>query len=248
LPWNRTDSKTPSWQAYLAADRARGHGELDALGGFTLADAKHASFRVTASFGVAVARTGEEARQAFQIAWRRWQLAKALGGNRVEDPERAGTALADPVQLRRRWWARDPAAETALFASVAPRERVEWAISLLAAVRGHVGETGVDSAVLRVTEVGRAPDRWSEARRVFGAVRQQTLAQEQRRADPLALSLLLLAEAVCKVIYNASESADPFDVDAGMSIPSCAREVAMRLSDPSAAEGVWTALVRHSAE
>ncbi len=94
--------------------------------------------------------------------------------------------------------------------------------------------------------IAATPENWPEAYDVFHALRKQTLAVEKSNAGGkdhnIHVFLLLLAENVAKVIYNASGKAAPFDHDSGQALVLAAAGVAMHLDDPAFSEYVWKAI------
>ncbi|MBI3720150.1 MAG: hypothetical protein HY252_16345 [Sphingobacteriales bacterium] len=70
-------------------------------------------------------------------------------------------------------------------------------------------------------------DRWKEAHRQFGKIRQFLLDNKNYQPE----AYLLLAELVAKVTYNASGEPAPFDSDSGHHIPSLALKATEHFDD-----------------
>jgi hypothetical protein len=117
-----------------------------------------------------------------------------------------------------------------ISASKSRDDLVAWAARILSAATELHPEVQEVEAVINAT---RDPKDWSQCKRLFEAVRRQTLAAESSGADPLLMGLLLLAENVAKVTYNATGVQGGFDADAGDWIPVCAADMLSRIPDPA---------------
>jgi len=84
------------------------------------------------------------------------------------------------------------------------------------------------------------PSKWQRGHTAFRAVRAQTL----RKPGSDRECVLLLAELVAKVTYNASDPApdDPFDEDSGWWIPALLRDLMKHIQDPDFDAKAWDLL------
>lgn len=117
-----------------------------------------------------------------------------------------------------------------IYERIPPHRRVPWASGLLALFCSRISPP---PAVTAVGEIAASEPRWHEAHGAFDAVRLLTLDQERlgvAKDGPL-YGLLLLAENVAKVIYNASGHPAPFDHNAGWWLPQNARFLIRQLHD-----------------
>lgn len=148
----------------------------------------------------------------------------------------------DVDEARNAWSAEHPAdAGRLLYESLHNDFRPAWAAGVLASIRGRVPATPEVELVLTIA---RDRARWREAKGAFRAVRQRTLRTEDR----LLRNVLLLAENVAKVVYNATEPVGRFDRDAGWQIAANVQAIIDLVDDPVFAAEAWQALLRPAAE
>jgi hypothetical protein len=93
-----------------------------------------------------------------------------------------------------------------------------------------------------VLEIGADENRWKEGHEVFGSLGARTLRHERIDRVSICSSALLLAEAVCKVIFNESGEAGPFDPDSGDWIAKNAAFLASKAVDNELTNRLWQAL------
>jgi len=139
-------------------------------------------------------------------------------------------------KARERWQAgHSLEAGRLLYEHIPSRLRPVWAAKVL-----DVAQSWVSTApeVALVIEIAKDPSRWPEARDAFLAVRELTL----QAGDPLCEGLLMLAENVAKVTYNASGHSPPFDQDAGWWIVQNLKYLTEQISDPEFTANAWSTL------
>lgn len=122
-----------------------------------------------------------------------------------------------------------------LYEHIPIKLRPAWAAEALALACSHVPTIPEVEAVL---EIANDPPRWPEARDAFLAVRKLTLQAE----EPLYEGVLILAENVAKVVYNASGRSPPFDHDAGWWIAQNLKYMTKQINDPKFAADAWSVL------
>lgn len=154
----------------------------------------------------------------------------------------------------------------ALFVRVPTRSQPGWAAGVLRVLASAVPARS--TAIRAVLAVAEDPSQWSRGHQVFDRVRGEVLILDRRPghvvvglllpawARRLGLSrwfggepglhewhmLLLLAELVCKVTYNATTPPDEFDEDSGDWIALLAKQLVDALGDPALEARVWEAL------
>ena len=135
-----------------------------------------------------------------------------------------------------------------IFENVKTEVRPTWATAILQSVVHRTGTSlpSID-AILRIAH---EPTEWSKAHEGFSALRRAALKfqelQGRSREQELVLSLLFLAEAVAKVVYNATNPPDPFDEDSGWWIVANLKEVLDLMADDQFSKSMWAALCRES--
>lgn len=85
----------------------------------------------------------------------------------------------------------------------------ERALSIL---RSHISKVKRRDQYSTLLDVAESPNRWSEARSCFTAIRSevsQPIAKDG--ALPIERNFASLAELVAKTLYNCSGESDPFD-------------------------------------
>jgi len=125
----------------------------------------------------------------------------------------------------------------ALCDGMPERGRPGWAAAVLSSVRAHVRATPEIDTLLAIA---RDENWWSEGHQAFRALRDLTLRVQGR--DPIYEGVLLLAENVAKVTYNATHPRDHFDADAGWWVAPTFDYVVRRLNDPLLTERAWAIL------
>jgi hypothetical protein len=80
---------------------------------------------------------------------------------------------------------------------------------------------------------------WWDAKDQFYTLRALTLSPHLTR---LQEALLMLAENVAKVTYNATNPPGPFDADTGWWIGANVRDIATEIGDPVFTEAAWKTL------
>jgi hypothetical protein len=131
-----------------------------------------------------------------------------------------------------------------LYDHIPVAERPAWAAKILSVAKDylniHIAE------IERLLTIAATPETWPEAYDVFHSLRKQTLATEKSHGGgkdhDIHVFLLLLAENVAKVIYNASGKTAPFDHDSGQAVVLTAAGVAEHLGDLAFSEYVWKAI------
>lgn len=173
-----------------------------------------------------------------------------------------------------RWEGGEPMEAGRLIYENLPNDvRPGWAARILRLVLAHSGindrpwwrrlldyaSGGVpfpSQAVGHVLQIADTPSDWTKAHRAFSAVRDEALRFEelQRRGclteqQSLYQRVLLLAELVAKVTYNASHPIDPFDEDSGWWIASELRVFVDQYwpTDEAFGEAAWKALTSRDA-
>lgn len=119
-----------------------------------------------------------------------------------------------------------------------------WAVDVLELVALQVSPIPQVQAVLAFA---RDPEKWRHehyllAHQVFDAVRQCSI--EHQPPDRLGEAVLILAENVAKVTYNAYGYPAPFDHHAAWKIAQVLQSFANHLDDPEFSVQAWVALGR----
>jgi hypothetical protein len=78
------------------------------------------------------------------------------------------------------------------------------------------------SPIQEIADIADHPDEWERAHQVFHGLRERTLDLDEKRRkggltkqEDILVKLLLIAELVAKVTYNATDPSDEFDEDSG---------------------------------
>lgn len=118
-----------------------------------------------------------------------------------------------------------------------------WAAQVLAIARKHLPTIPEIETVL---EIANDPSRWPEAYEALSAVRALTLQAEQQAGEPLHLGVLVLAENVAKLTYNANEGSTSFDPDWGYEtgwwVAVHTKRIVDQINDPELASQAWAVL------
>lgn len=120
-----------------------------------------------------------------------------------------------------------------IFENLPKELRPRWASQVLADI---VRRTQVTSPPIEnILRIASLPSEWRNAHDAFSSARKLTLELEKlgegrSSEQSLLLRHLLLAEAVAKVIYNATNPPDEFDEDSGWWIVVCLEDVLDLLS------------------
>ena len=160
--------------------------------------------------------------------------------------ERAGDYLAQATEA----WRRDNPLKAGrlIFESLPNDSRPQWAARVLRLVLERSGfKSSLFDQVLRTAD-GRA--MWGNGNRDFSMIRRETLRVDelarQRNLttdEELLRGLLVLAELVAKVTYNATQPPDPFDNDSGWWIASSIRTFVNNVwREDDFSKAAWSAL------
>ena len=131
-----------------------------------------------------------------------------------------GGSLGHP-EIARQLWLEGQALEAGrlIFEALPPESRPKWAARILRLV---IDKSGVEKGQFeRTLYAADHPRQWSSGHRCFDSLRREVLKfDELQRSgrhtqEELFHHVLLLAELVAKVTYNASDPPDPFDEDSG---------------------------------
>jgi hypothetical protein len=147
-------------------------------------------------------------------------------------------------------WAKGEGLEAGklLFENLPSRARPKWAAKILKLV---LDRSGVEpSPFFQVLTIADREEMWKTGHQVFDSLRDTTLKlNELRRSRGLTIdeeqlaSIVLLAELVAKVIYNATNPPDEFDKDSGWWIAAYVREFMDRgWSEEHFVTAAWSAL------
>lgn len=140
------------------------------------------------------------------------------------------------------------AAGKLIYENLPSDARPRWAARILRLVLEHSSmEPSLFQEVLMTADNEAL---WQNGHRVFSALRNMTLRLDQRRQwwglrkhEELLAEILLLAELVAKVTYNATEPLAPFDEDSGWWLASSLRSFVDRPgSDERLKNAAWAAL------
>ena len=136
-----------------------------------------------------------------------------------------------------------------IFENLPNDVRPKWAASIL---KFALARSGIRSLLLR--QVLRTADNrnlWKNGHRIFSKVRGKTLnvdelARKRRltKDEELWLGMLVLAELVAKVTYNATNPLDEFDEDSGWGIVTCLKYFVDKIwpDDEEFAKAAWLAV------
>src|SRR5262249_10829804 len=128
------------------------------------------------------------------------------------------------VETIRHYWTHGQSLEAGklVYESLPAHYRAKWAVNILRLVLSRAGcETESISQLLRIAD---HESEWLDAHGAFSDVRSDVLQFDRRYAqyprdlteeENLRWHVLLLAELVAKVTYNATDPPDPFDEDSG---------------------------------
>jgi hypothetical protein len=128
-----------------------------------------------------------------------------------------------------------------------PRDRPAWAAKILLLV---LDKNGADrSHFHQILETAENPQWWAKGQGCFDLLRNETLKYDDlRRKGKLTKEqdvyarLLLLAEFVAKVTYNASDPKDEFDEDSGWWIAVVLNGFVKMWGDAEFSKAAWSAL------
>jgi hypothetical protein len=124
-----------------------------------------------------------------------------------------------------------------LYEHISNKHRPLWASGILDLSRKLINPV---PEVDTVCEIAKTPLRWKEAYAAFTAVRMLTLRVEQDRvAEPLYKSILVVAENAAKVVYNASGGPAPFDNNAGWRLVRDVHHVVSLVNNSDFASKAW---------
>jgi hypothetical protein len=121
--------------------------------------------------------------------------------------------------------------------------RPAWAAEALAVACSRLPAIPEVKAVL---EIAQYRSRWPEAREALSAVKALTLQAEEQAEEPLYVGILVLAENVAKVTYNAGVNPAAFDPDWGYDpcwwIAGHMKRIVDQVNDPQFTSQVWAVL------
>ena len=137
-----------------------------------------------------------------------------------------------------------------LFESVPFEQRPRWAAGVLRACRFSI--EAAPGVVLEAEQLalGAASD-WNRGHVVFGRLRKTTMVLDAKKWKGPGLTpgedrlhqVVLVAELVAKVVYNATGAVDSFDDDSGWNLLPSALRLVGSVSDSNLEGHVWNALV-----
>ena len=136
-----------------------------------------------------------------------------------------------------------------IFENIVPKLRPFWAANILSllAERGQIKSEVVEPII----QIAARPSDWHKAHDAFTKVRETALhivqiGLQQSVEQKLFYELLLLAEYVAKVVYNASNPDDEFDEDSGWWIAVCLKDILNLICDDDFSRAMWVALTSTS--
>jgi hypothetical protein len=153
------------------------------------------------------------------------------------------------LELAREYWrgGRPLEAGRLLYDNLPVESRPAWAVRILRLVLDRSGVSR--SHFERVLHTADNPRQWANGHRCFDLIRHETLECDRLRRSgqltkdqELFASLMLLAELVAKVTYNAVEPPDEFDEDSGWWIAASIRGFIDRWKDDEFSKATWSAL------
>jgi hypothetical protein len=157
------------------------------------------------------------------------------------------------VETIRHYWTHGQSVEAGklVYESLPVHHRPRWAVNILRLVLSRAGyETESISQLLRIAD---QESDWVDAHGAFSDVRSDVLQFDRKyvryprdltEEKKLHWHILLLAELVAKVTYNAADPPDPFDEDSGWYIPNWLRGFAdTTWKDQDFADAAWKALL-----
>jgi hypothetical protein len=161
-------------------------------------------------------------------------------------PKNDETYLRQAAEL----WAKNEslAAGKLIYENLPSKTRPRWAARILKLV---LDRSGIQSSLFSdALAVADHEDMWKTGHKVFDTLRDATLRFGELRSGPgltkdeeLLASIVLLAELVAKVIYNATNPPDEFDEDSGWWIAAYLRGFMDHgWSDEQFATAAWSAL------
>jgi hypothetical protein len=133
-----------------------------------------------------------------------------------------------------------------IFQSLPEEIHPKWAGNILQSVlkRAEIKLPPLDLVI----KIANSPNDWGKAHEVFSELRKLTLDLEDLKTrntqENLLLNLLLLAELVAKVIYNATNPPDEFDEDSGWWIAASLKDILDLLHDEKFSADSWLELCR----
>jgi hypothetical protein len=134
-----------------------------------------------------------------------------------------------------------------LFEMIPPDARPGWASRIL---RFAIDKSDMTySPIQEIADIADHPDEWERAHQVFHGLRERTLDLDEKRRkggltkqEDILVKLLLIAELVAKVTYNATDPSDEFDEDSGWWIAVTLRDFVDCLDDESFSREAWLTL------
>ena len=155
-----------------------------------------------------------------------------------------------------------------IFENRPPDERPGWAAAILRLVLDRSGieraedQAGWVARVLgfhrcavnlstfkQVLDTAENSEQWANGHRAFDRLRREVLVLENvartrrlTKEEQTHQAVLLLAELVAKVSYNATNPSDSFDHDSGWWIAACVRDLVDLWRDEEFSRAAWLAL------
>lgn len=147
-------------------------------------------------------------------------------------------------------WAKNESLEAGklIYENLPSKARPRWAARILKLV---LDKSGIQSSLFsQVLTAADNENMWKNGHQVFSSLRQMTLRLDESRRgsgftkdEELIASVVLLAELVSKVTYNATNPPDEFDEDSGWWIATSLRWfVDHACGDERFAEAAWSTL------
>lgn len=134
-----------------------------------------------------------------------------------------------------------------LFYSVPRAGRPKWAVSILRTVVGKLQLNVV--AVNSLLDIGDNRAEWNMAKAIFKAIRYETLSIDASRnfagkfKAEVEHHVLLLAEEIAKLLYNATDPDDPFDDDVGEGVVTSTKAIVDMVADREFAFKMWKMVI-----
>lgn len=143
------------------------------------------------------------------------------------------------------FWRNDKALDAGriIFEMVPPNVRPKWAATILRFAT--TGSKIVCPPVQEIVDITELPDEWGKAHQIFAVLREATLELEAKRRkgltkeENLRIKLLLIAELVAKIMYNATNPPDEFDEDSGWWIAVTLKDFVDFLGDEAFSKEAW---------
>lgn len=146
------------------------------------------------------------------------------------------------IREAEKYWSEEKYIEAGriLYENVPQEERPAWSAKILLFIYNYTNIPKT-SEIERVIEIVNSPSNWHEAYEAFQNVRGLTIQFEKRHLahERLYLCVLLLAENVAKVIYNASGHPAPFDSNSGWWLVSNVKDITKKVDNSKFLAELW---------